>query len=167
MKLELKKIKYCKWMSEETHCYDAVVYVDGKATIEVSNDGHGGADTQWAIKPFTDQDIEKVETWCKKNLPKWYSSFDKSQNDKDLEYWCWDEINKYLDKKHYQKNLNRYLKKSILYIKDNVIKQISFKGVSKIEKRHIDRVLKENPNLDLLNLMPKEKALEVYTQHIK
>ena len=61
MKLELKKIKYCKWMSEETHCYSAVVYVDGKATIEVSNEGHGGGDNQWAIKPFTEQDIEKVE----------------------------------------------------------------------------------------------------------
>ena len=46
-------------MSEETHCYNAVVYVDGKAMIDVSNEGHGGADTQWAIKPFTDQDIEK------------------------------------------------------------------------------------------------------------
>ena len=39
MKLELKKIKHCQWASEETHCYQATVYVDDKPMIEVSNEG--------------------------------------------------------------------------------------------------------------------------------
>ena len=38
----IKKIKVCKWASEETHCYQATLYRDGVPIIEVSNDGHGG-----------------------------------------------------------------------------------------------------------------------------
>ena len=95
MKLELKKIKYCKWMSEETHCYNAVVYVDGKAMISVSNEGHGGSNSEWAIKPFTQQDVDRVNAWCKKNLPKWKIDNGDSYHT-DLEIWCGEEMSKYI-----------------------------------------------------------------------
>jgi hypothetical protein len=65
MKLELKKIKVCKWASEETHCYQATLYRDGVPIIEVSNEGYGGSDSQWAIKPFENNIIDEVEDWCK------------------------------------------------------------------------------------------------------
>ena len=167
MKLELKKIKYCKWMSEETHCYSAVVYVDGKATIEVSNEGHGGGDNQWAIKPFTDQDIEKVETWCKKNLPKWYSSFDKSQNDKDLEYWCWEEVNKYLDDKYLKKGFKKDLKSKILYVENKGLRQITFKKCRSLTDGHLKYFKSKYPNRQALNFMPQDKAFKIYAQYMK
>jgi hypothetical protein len=44
MKLELKNIKYFASGSQETPCYTATVYVDGKKAIYVDNDGHGGCD---------------------------------------------------------------------------------------------------------------------------
>ena len=44
MKLELKNIKHANWASEETQCYDAVLYVDGDPFLMVSNEGRGGAD---------------------------------------------------------------------------------------------------------------------------
>jgi len=43
-KIELKNIKYAAFASEETHCYDATLYLDGKAMFRVGNDGHGGCD---------------------------------------------------------------------------------------------------------------------------
>ena len=46
MKLELKNITYYKQGSQETPCYNAIVYVDGKKMIDVGNDGHGGSDRQ-------------------------------------------------------------------------------------------------------------------------
>ena len=63
MKLELKNIKVCKWASEETHCYQAVVYVNGKPAIEVSNEGHGGGDSQWAIDSNNRTIVDEVNTW--------------------------------------------------------------------------------------------------------
>jgi len=42
MKIELKNIKHAEFASRETHCFTASVYIDGKRSGTVSNDGHGG-----------------------------------------------------------------------------------------------------------------------------
>lgn len=44
MKIELKNIKHSEFASFETHCYQATLYIDGKRTATVANDGHGGCD---------------------------------------------------------------------------------------------------------------------------
>ena len=44
MKIELKAIQYSAFASEETSCYQANLYVDGKKIGTVSNAGHGGCD---------------------------------------------------------------------------------------------------------------------------
>ena len=46
MKLKLKNIKHSEFASQETNCYQAVVYLNGKPFADVSNDGHGGCDYQ-------------------------------------------------------------------------------------------------------------------------
>lgn len=43
MKLAVKNVKVCKWASEETLCFEAVVTIDGVPCIHASNDGHGGS----------------------------------------------------------------------------------------------------------------------------
>jgi hypothetical protein len=42
MKIELKGLKVARFMSEETTCFTATVYIDGKKAGEARNDGHGG-----------------------------------------------------------------------------------------------------------------------------
>jgi hypothetical protein len=42
MEIELKKVKICKFMSEETTCYKAEVWVDGEKAGYAENEGHGG-----------------------------------------------------------------------------------------------------------------------------
>lgn len=42
MEITLKNIKVAKFMSQETLCYSATVYVDGKKAGHSENDGHGG-----------------------------------------------------------------------------------------------------------------------------
>ena len=32
--------------------------------FDVSNEGHGGGNSEWAIKPFRQQDVDKVNAWC-------------------------------------------------------------------------------------------------------
>ena len=165
MKLELKKIKYCKWASEETYCYNAVIYVDGKAMIDVSNEGHGGGDTQWAIKPFTDQDIEKVNTWCEKNLPKW--KMDNKEYDTDLEGWCGDQMSKYIDDKYLKSDFKRDIKSKILFVVDKELKQIKFKKCKRLTDGHFKWFKSKHPNLIALNHMSNDKAFEIYAKHLK
>ena len=44
MKIELKNIKYAAFASQETSCYEATIYIDGKKAGTVENNGHGGSD---------------------------------------------------------------------------------------------------------------------------
>jgi hypothetical protein len=42
MKIELKNVKYAAFASQETSCFEATVYIDGKRAGKVRNEGHGG-----------------------------------------------------------------------------------------------------------------------------
>jgi hypothetical protein len=64
MKIELKSIKYAKFASEETNCYKAAIYIDGKRVGDVSNDGRGGCDN---VNPWT---VAKIIDEYAKTLPK-------------------------------------------------------------------------------------------------
>jgi len=39
----LKNVKICEWASEETTCFEATLYIDGKSIGRVHNEGCGGA----------------------------------------------------------------------------------------------------------------------------
>ena len=66
MKIELKNIKLAQFASQETNCYQASIYVDGKKSGTVRNDGQGGADEiDWDSK-----EIElRVDSWAKEQPP--------------------------------------------------------------------------------------------------
>lgn len=64
MNLELKKIKVIPRLSEETTCFYATLYVDGKPAADCSNQGCGGmTDVR-----FYNMDVkDKVMEWCNQN----------------------------------------------------------------------------------------------------
>lgn len=45
--ITLKNVKHAAFASQETNCFEATVYVDGKSFCKVSNEGHGGPDSYW------------------------------------------------------------------------------------------------------------------------
>lgn len=58
-KFTLKNLKVCEWASEETTCFTATMYVDGKRVGECSNDGHGGAHRyEFNEKPYVNHTQE-------------------------------------------------------------------------------------------------------------
>ena len=59
--IALKAIKHSEFASEETHCYQAMIYVDGKRFAQVKNDGHGGGDMVRPIKGPYSQVLELEE----------------------------------------------------------------------------------------------------------
>jgi hypothetical protein len=42
MEITLKNISHNERLSEETNCFSATIYIDGKKAGEASNHGHGG-----------------------------------------------------------------------------------------------------------------------------
>ena len=116
MKLELKNIKHSEWASEETHCYKASLYVDGKPLAVVSNDGHGGGDRDYAHPKFNDE----FSVYCDKmlavhayfkSLPNTPSEWCADGLPQELEYWCADQVNDWLS----ARELKNKMKKSYVY----------------------------------------------------
>ena len=66
-KLELKSVKVHQAMSEETLCFSATIYVDGKQAGAVTNRGHGGChEYRWTDKATG----ERLKAWAEaQNLP--------------------------------------------------------------------------------------------------
>lgn len=69
MKLELKNVKFYESMSEETNCFQADLFINGKKIAYVKNSGHGGC-TDYHVLDFSQQQILRdAEAYCK-GLPK-------------------------------------------------------------------------------------------------
>ena len=114
MKLELKNIKHSAWASEETHCYQASLYVNGKPVAIVSNDGHGGADRDYAhpkIEPHTYRFVMTEVHAYFKSLPNIPSEWCADGLPQKLEYWCAEQIDDWLS----ARELKKHLKKSYVY----------------------------------------------------
>lgn len=64
MKIELKNLKINKTFSEETICFIADVFVNGKKTAYAKNDGHGGNTN---IQPYEGMSklLNEVFDYCK------------------------------------------------------------------------------------------------------
>jgi hypothetical protein len=62
VKIELRKVSFSERNSEETNCFAADIYINGKRAGECSNDGHGGS-TSYRIQP---ESLEReFEAYCK------------------------------------------------------------------------------------------------------
>jgi hypothetical protein len=68
MKIELKKISFYERMSEETNCFAADLYINGKKVGECKNDGQGGCTNYYGDSPEHNQLIREAEAYYK-SLP--------------------------------------------------------------------------------------------------
>jgi hypothetical protein len=100
MKIELKNIKVHERLSEETACFSATIYVDGKKAGEVTNRGCGGCNEYYWI----DQKVgAAVDAYCK-SLP---CQFEFEHTDQFID----DLVAKHRDRKH----LEQLCKKKTLF----------------------------------------------------
>ena len=108
-KLEVKNISYYARGSEETPCYNATVYINGKKAVEVSNDGHGGSDRQHTY-PECNVALISINEWCVKKFGQetWEHGGKTYSTDLDLEHYCHQELYNWLDRKTLKKDLLAY-----------------------------------------------------------
>lgn len=74
MKITVKNLKIMEELSEETLCFSATVYVDGKRAFRAKNGGHGGCNMYLPIEPYAEsrQILARAEKYAK-SLPGFYS----------------------------------------------------------------------------------------------
>ena len=162
-KLEVKNISYYARGSEETPCYNATVYINGKKAIEVSNEGHGGSDRQHQYPEIEERGIvQQADEWCvaKFGQETWEHGGKTYSTDLDLEHYCHKELYDWLDRKTLKKDLNaKFLcqedKELFAYKKPKGYKEEGFKSF-----------LNENhPKAKCLNFMPFEDALKLFKEY--
>lgn len=115
MKFTLSKVSHNARLSQETHCFTAVLNVNGKPYFEVSNHGHGGPDMNNPLPGQTLADFQvkesEVEAYVK-TLPK--TKFEGGEMDESLECIVGDLMNDHLISKEVKRKLS---KKTLITIK--------------------------------------------------
>ena len=115
MKLELKNIKHANWASEETQCYDAVLYVDGDPFLMVSNEGRGGSDRDDQDPRFKGDFPSKygeLREYCREAYK--FKGFRDTWINGSIELACHTLLEDHLEAKHYKKVL-----KQVCFVDDN------------------------------------------------
>ena len=163
--LEVKNLTHYARGSEETPCYNATVYINGKKAIAISNDGRGSMDHQHPYDGFCHEDIKLANEWCKKKFGQRSFTFQSNDGeevctyDVDLEQYCHDELYKWLD----TKILKRDLKKHYLFVEGTELK--GYKKTSNDNDETFKQFFKQkHPNEKCLNFLPFDDALKLFKE---
>jgi hypothetical protein len=126
MKIELKNVKFSDLASEETNCFRADVYVNGKKAGYCKNDGHGG-NTNVRI-----ENQNEVEEYCK-SLPA--IDFGGLMVDSNLENvvdMLFEEWLKEKSRKDLKKKLKKFMLTGICIEEENGFSVMTFKLGGKV-----------------------------------
>ena len=80
-RITLKSIKHTVWASRGTHCFQAVIYLDGKRVLNVDNDGRGACHRYGGVKDQTPEEKSRVLDECTQHA----SEFLKENRDLTME----------------------------------------------------------------------------------
>lgn len=153
MKIELKQIKYSAWASEETSCFQANIYLNGKKVGFCNNDGKGGCTSYNRVTGISYEVIHEMETYCEGLPPIVYESNlykdGKCVIKMTLEHYLDDLFYDYLKAKDKAK-MNKQMEKAILIGNNLNHRIISFKmPLKEVWERHPEffaQTLKESMN---------------------
>jgi hypothetical protein len=165
--IELKSIKYFASGSEETHCYNATLYVDGVKWGEVSNDGHGGADRFRGVPGRNYGDIMDLDKRIAATMPKSDLTdigLPGQTMDQSLEIICGELMNDHLAAKDYK----RAAKTRAMFFKEGLppegkrgdLYEIPFKG--RDAGKMFTAILQKHPGAVVLNMLDEAAAIAAY-----
>lgn len=156
MKIELKNIKVMSSLSEETTCYSASLYVDGKKIGEVSNRGHGGPDNFHGNRAA----FEAAEAWVNANMPPLETSFGEDPLQMDMELLCGTLLEDHL----LRKELRSSLRRKVLFINDGLYEISNGKHATDTIVDHLRK--KHGSSIKILNTLPFDDALAIYKKQM-
>ena len=168
-KIEMKNISYYARGSEETPCYNATVYINGKKAVEVSNDGHGGCDRQHTY-PQSEFNVREIDRWCVEKFGQstWEHGGKTYSIDLDLEHYCHEQLYNWLD----AKELKKELKKNYVCVEQDKMKDEEFLVTWKRKGDHMDDYFKNFLKTDYphmvdkcLNFLPFDQALKLFKEY--
>ncbi len=150
-KIEVRNLKHAAFASEETHCFEASVYVDGKRFCTASNEGHGGPDSYTPVKPNqTSKELHKQIEQIGAQLP------DENGYDFDAHTRFEIAVGHAVNHALIAKDLKKDLKKKIVFIDDGKVLEINAGNQFEDRKQQIRH---KYPGARILNEMPIDEAV--------
>lgn len=166
IKIELRKVKHLKSLSEETPAYTAQLWVDGAHFADVSNHGQGGCDEQHAPRgsklsgaAFHDE-LRKISALVAAQYPKIdCSTFGgKGMLDRDLDTVCHELI----EQQALAKSVTRDLQKKVMFVKPEDGKVYGIKVANEVERTQTCLFLTQHKGVKkILNMMPLDEAISL------
>jgi len=159
--IELKNIKHSEFASQETHCYEATLYVDGVRWGTVYNEGHGGPDGFHGVDGKTWHDIAALNARIAKEFPRITFDDDPEGIAADLDIVCCDLVNKFLRSRDL-KRISARMKTNVLYFKEppvdgSTLYQIPLKGYDLAAV--VAALSAKYPDAVIVNTLPQDEAL--------
>jgi hypothetical protein len=104
MNVELKKVKYHESMSDETNCFEAEIWVDGKKLADVQNHGQGGENEYHPVGGYSnpgwysfleyckaqphEYDFELTDQYVDTLFSKWLEKDNERRAQTQVKRWC-------------------------------------------------------------------------------
>jgi hypothetical protein len=157
MKIELKALKYSDFASQETHCFHANIYIDGKKAGWAENHGHGG---MTSIHPH--QLYTTIRQCTDKIPPRFVIYGDKEMSIDTSPDSYVDEL---VTLALHERDLKRAMKTRILFTRENQVfetqKLPAAQMAADLKNPHLKDRLKADK---ILNLLPMGEALNLYAK---
>jgi hypothetical protein len=156
-RIALSNIKRVAHFSEETHCYTAVLYVDGERWGTVSNRGHGGPDDFHGEGGRGYADIETLNTLIGETY-KPYEAYGMTL-EQNLEMVCADLVNEWLR----DRDFARAMKAKVLFTKPDVagVWELAVKK-PQTHWMMLDAMRAKYPTYTYLSDLPIDEAKAIY-----
>lgn len=154
MNIQLKNVKINEAFSEETLCFTADLFVNGKKAGYCKNDGHGGCTWYGAYDVYGKGLIALAEAWAKELPPDYVMFGDKGHVfDKNLESWIDEQVYAIHNKKandKFEKKKQKNMLTKILWGDDNSYKMVGWGKVT------IEQMLNRNEGRKVLRAKIEE-----------
>jgi hypothetical protein len=161
MMIELKNIKHSEFASEETHCYEATLYVDGVRWGVVGNQGTGGPDHFHGVAGRNYGDLPALDERIAAAYPRITFGDDHEGISASLETVCGDLVNQFLRNRALTRMYGA-TKTKVLYFKEPPVDGSPLYEVA-MKAHPLEAWLKhlagKYPDAVVINTLPKQEAL--------
>lgn len=153
--ITLKNIRHNMALSQETYCFSATVFVNGKVFAQADNAGHGASNNYYPVSGIW-KDIPKLN----EKIAQTYPLTPKYNMEQDLDIVIGDLISEFLLKREFKKTL-----KKITFIENGQI--FTLKGKHKPTIQNLEQVAKTpwGKKVIFLNSLPVDEAFELFTSN--
>lgn len=171
--IEIKNLKYSGFASQETHCFEGTVYVNGERFCSAFNEGHGGCDRyDPTVKDMTSSQlyakIKKIDAALAVEKADEFKTHTRKDGSTftigpDFEWMVCEAVNIALATKEMKAKLRRRL----MWLKPNDDPSEGFYSYTIKTKKEVPAAVEQarkthGDDIRILNLMPEAEALAIW-----